>query len=187
MIRTPRSVAHRGHLGAVLLALALAIAGAGCYTLIRHPQSGEPVDARSDEICYSCHASDDDLDLELYPWADYYSHSSSPWVNYYAAPWWYDARWEWAAPPTGGDNSATSERPRSDRYGWGRHPRTATVPDSLRPRDNSLPPAPIVSTPPVAPLTPAIPTQSPPSGNSGTSDENKKKETKEPQRRTLRR
>lgn len=188
MIRTPRTLAHPGHLGVVLLALALAGAGAGCYTLVRHPQAAEPVDAHADDICYSCHSSSDELDLELYPWADYYSHSSSPWINYYAAPWWYDSRWEWSAPQAGGAAPQAAEGSSSDRAGWGRQVRSSSSSDSLRRRDAVFSPAPIVSSPPSAPLSPGTPAQGSTSGNSGTSsDEQKKKETKEPQRRTLRR
>jgi hypothetical protein len=189
MIRMPSYLAHPRHLGAMVLALALAGAGAGCYTLVRHPQAAEPVDAHSDDICYSCHSSSDGLDLDLYPWADYYSHSSSPWINYYAAPWWYDSRWERSAPPAGGAASGTAERPQSDRAGWGRHARSSSLSDSLRRRDATFSPAPIVSSPPAAPLSPGTPAQGSTSGTSGNnpSDEQKKKEVKEPQRRTLRR
>ena len=188
MIRTLRFLAHPGHLGVMMLALALAVAGAGCYTLIRHPQAAESVDAHSDDICYSCHTSSDELDLELYPWADYYSHSSSPWINYYAAPWWFDSRWEYSAPPAGGAPSDAAESPRSDRAGWGRHARSSSLSDSLRRRDAVFPPAPIVSSPPTTPPSPGTPAQGSTSGSSGnTSDEQKKKEPKEPQRRTLRR
>jgi hypothetical protein len=189
MFRTLRTLAHPGHLGVTVIALALVGAGAGCYTVIRHPQAAQPVDARSDDLCYSCHASSDELDLELDPWAEYYGNSSSPWINYYAAPWWYDSRWEWAAPPAGGAPSEAAEPPRYDRAGWGRRARTPSPSDSLRQRDAAFPPAPIVSPPPVAPLSPGTPAPGSTSGNSGnTSDEEKKKkESKEPRRRALRR
>jgi hypothetical protein len=188
MFRTLPTLANPGHFGVTVLALALAGVGAGCYTLIRHPQAEQPVDAHADDVCYSCHGSSDELDLDLYPWAEYYSNSSSPWINYYAAPWWYDSRWEWAVPPSGGAPSETAESLSYDRAGWGRRARAPSPSDSLRQRDAAFPPAPIVSPPPAAPRSPGTSVPGSTSGTSGnTSDEGKKKETKEPQRRALRR
>jgi len=188
MLRKARSLAQPRHFGVIVAALALAGAGAGCYTLIRHPRAAEPVDAHADDICYSCHSSSDELDLDVYPWADYYGHSSSPWINYYAAPWWYDSHWEYHAPPAGGAPSGTEADSRSARAGWGRQARSSSLSDSVRQRESVFPPAPIVSSPPVPPVSPGTPAPGSTSGDSGnTSSEPKKKEPREPQRRTLRR
>lgn len=187
MIRTLRRLAYPGHFGVWALALALAGAGAGCYTLIRHPQAAAPIDAHADDECYACHASSDELDLDLYPWADYYSHSTSPWVNYYAAPWWYDSRWEYRAPPGGGAPPDAAERSQPDRAGWGRRARSSSVSDSLRQRDATFAPAPIVSSPPAAPLSPGTASPGSTSGDSDRPTDEQKKEKREPQRRALRR
>jgi len=175
-----------GRTPALVLALAVSLALGGCYTLLRHPAAEGPTDARSDEACYRCHSEDDQLDPDIYPWVEYYSSSSSPWINYYGAPWWYDSQWV-RQPVPGEPEADESQRLPSGRHGWGRHARTLAGGDSLRSRDSLLPPSPIVSSPSPAPSIPSVPAQGQSGGSQGSTDDKKKKEEKEPKRRALRR
>ena len=186
MMRLSPRLADLSRPGALLLALGLSLALGACYTAMRHPATGEPVDVRSDESCYRCHASEDATDPDLYPWGQYYGQSASPWINYYASPWWYDSRWERNPPSSGGHEDAGASS-LSDQRAWGRRARGGAVPDSLRQRGSGLPPAPIVSAPPPAPMPGGTPASG--EANSGTkgSDDQKKKEEKEQKRRALRR
>ncbi len=84
-------------LGLILLLIsALALGtGLGCYTMIRHPDTGdltgeEPSDGKS---CLDCHS-----DADAYHWTDpyytsLYGYYPSTWGAYYAHPWWYGANW----------------------------------------------------------------------------------------------
>jgi hypothetical protein len=165
-----------------LLLVGSALALGGCYTLLQHPaEAGKPVDVRSDALCARCHDDDDPPVSDLYPWLEYYSYSTSPWMNYYGTPWWVDSRWEWSAP-----EDSTGNRPLAGRLGWGRRPRTIENGDSVRIRENPIPPAPVVSAPPVAPP----PVISLPAGADTSrpkpTDVDKKK-TATPRKRSLRR
>jgi hypothetical protein len=168
----------------ILLALALSGALGACYTAVRHPAAGEPVAVRSDETCYRCHSAGAAADPDLYPWGEYYGQSTSPWINYYASPWWYESRWE-RNPPSSGEHEEPGAATLSDRQGWGRRPRSVAGSDSLRTRGSGLPPAPIVSAPPVAPMPSGTPTGQTTGTTPGTGE--KKKEEKKLERRALRR
>ncbi len=68
-------------------------AGGGCYTLLRHPSPEEGFAATQDTSCERCHSATSQGNLDGTSWVDYYAYSSSPWLNYYASPWWYDNEW----------------------------------------------------------------------------------------------
>jgi hypothetical protein len=184
MIRIHPRLAETGRSAAFLLALALSGALGACYTAIRHPAAGEPVAARSDETCYRCHSAGATADPDLYPWGEYYGRSTSPWINYYASPWWYESRWE-RNPPSSGGHGEAGAATLSERQGWGRRPRSAAGSDSLRTRGSVLPPAPIVSTPPIAPMPGGTPAGQTPGNPQGTGEKEKKE--KKLERRALRR
>ena len=83
------------------LAIALALAGAGCYTVLRHPATGDLTDDYGEaKSCADCHA---DADLYHYTDAygmDWYQYYPTPWARYYQSPWWYEDYWYYT-PPAG--------------------------------------------------------------------------------------
>lgn len=76
------------------LGLILALLIAGCYTALNHPRSTALDDAEVSGGCLRCHGDLDDYDDAYAYWGDYYTHSYSPWINYYDAPWWHNTRWD---------------------------------------------------------------------------------------------
>jgi hypothetical protein len=112
------------------LLLVAIIAGAGCYTVLRHPA---PLDMAEDgyengysdqRACADCHA-----DADLYHYTDphnaaWYNTYPAPWAYYYDTPWWYDDYWYYPSEPSnghGGPGDATLEE-RSGRNAWTRPP-----------------------------------------------------------------
>lgn len=89
--------ANRRHSGGALAAaalLALLLGGAsGCYTMLRHPSPDEGFAAEEDLRCQRCHDASLEDGGDASSWIDYYAYSTSPWLNYYASPWWYDTEW----------------------------------------------------------------------------------------------
>ena len=70
----------------------LAIAMAGCYTVIRHPvvePTGEYTRANFREHCLDCHHNYHHFPIYYYPRYHYYP-SYSAWRHYYGYPWWWD-------------------------------------------------------------------------------------------------
>lgn len=98
--------------GAALLAL-VAVAGAGCYTVLRHPTE---VTAAPDmsyyRTCSDCHA-----DAAYYH--PYYSYGRSHyrWNAYYGYPWWYQDYWWWD--PDDGDAGGGPDVETGSRHLWG--------------------------------------------------------------------
>ena len=65
----------------------------GCYTMLRHPSPDEGFAAVEDARCQRCHDDGQGEGGDVNSWIDYYAYSSSPWLNYYASPWWHDTEW----------------------------------------------------------------------------------------------
>jgi hypothetical protein len=172
------------------LAAAIILAGAvsGCYTLLRHPAPATSASLQESDECLACHTAAEPLDVTVYPWVEYYSHSASPWINYYGSPWWHDYSWERCQECDGSETSPTdSSYVLQGRHGWGRRVRsnTATADELQRSRaGDALAPLPIISSPPagvpVVPARPAAP---------ATTEEpqEEEKEKSEPRNRGFRR
>ena len=80
---------------AVLVVVSLLIAGAGCYTVLRHPTGSSVMyEGSYYKSCADCHA-----DAAFYhPYGHpYYRYGQSHygWGSYYGRPWWYDDYWWW--------------------------------------------------------------------------------------------
>lgn len=177
------------------LALLAAAALAGCYTMLRHPASGDLAAGDATDECLRCHESDASLEIETYPWVEYYSYSASPWINYYGAPWWHDVRWERCETCDG--TEASTEDPDfvlTGRNGWGRRVRQAGGESAAgRERNDAFAPLPIVSPPAVAPVVarpvspPAVtPPTGTPAGDQPAEDPEPEK-TEPPRQRGIRR
>ena len=95
-----------------ILLVAVILAGAGCYTVLRHPHTYDLADEYSEQkACADCHA---DADLYHYTsglgsgWYDYYP---APWAVYYQSPWWYEDYWYYTPDPgRPGSQPVTGER-----------------------------------------------------------------------------
>ena len=83
----------------LLLALTV-LAGAGCYTVLRHPETydttGEYYERKA---CSDCHA-----DADLYHYTErygggWYEYYPAPWAYYYQSPWWYEDYWYYTPDP----------------------------------------------------------------------------------------
>jgi hypothetical protein len=66
-----------------LLAIALAIQLASCYTLLKHPETDDQAGSGEFGRCSECHV---DYDITHPP----YPYYPDPWWDYYLMPWWYD-------------------------------------------------------------------------------------------------
>jgi len=97
----------------------------GCYTLLNHPGTLELTSAETEGDCSRCHAQQEQIDVGVYPWVEYYAYSSSPWINYYGAPWWHDGYWERCIECDGSESSsAGDDYVLEGRHGWGRRVRS---------------------------------------------------------------
>jgi len=168
----------------VCVALILASGIAGCYTMLRHPEAG-PGRAAEADGCSRCHDRDEPLEVFASPLIDYYGYSSSPWINYYGAPWWHGSAWERCRSCDGSE--ASPEDPGfvlSGRQGWGRRVRPAatdTAEEDPRTRGaEALLPMPIVSPPAIAPGVPVLPSSPP--AQAPVETEKPKEEEKKPER-----
>ncbi len=85
-----------------ILLLAAALSGAGCYTLLRHP---EVTDLTSDEgdrkACADCHTDAQFYHDATYGDASWYGAYPAPWAAYYEYPWWYNDYWYTGSPSDG--------------------------------------------------------------------------------------
>lgn len=123
---------------AKLLSLAIcagAIAGLGCYTMIRHPETDMTTAGAGsmDRSCADCHA-----DADYYHWVDpyytqFYRQHPASWGAYYAHPWWHSGQYGY---DTGsGDHHPPAndgEQDNSDgRSAWGRGGSTPYQPPSV--------------------------------------------------------
>ncbi len=172
---------------AAALAVGVALALTGCYSMLRHPGPGGLTDAHTEEGCYQCHSDEDRYDPAVYPWVEYYARSTSPWINYYGAPWWYDSAWQrWGDSES---NSAEGPSVASGRHGWGRQPLRAAPRDSTRTRETGSPPTLIVSPAPiVSPPAPITGVSGPPADEQKPADEQQKDKPKTGQKkRSIRR
>lgn len=124
---------------AILLVAAI-FAGAGCYTVLRHPQTydltGEYYEQKS---CADCHA-----DADLYHYTErygsgWYEYYPAPWAVYYQSPWWYEDYWYYTPDP----NHLGSPPVTGDRTPWSRQigPGSDPLPSQGKQKvDNPLPP-----------------------------------------------
>ena len=85
-----------------VLFFAAVTAGAGCYTVLRHPVVSDLTEeAGGSKACSDCHA-DADLYHDVYTYdANWYHYYPAPWSAYYVAPWWYDDYWYYDTPGSG--------------------------------------------------------------------------------------
>ncbi len=93
-----------------ILLLAAVVAGAGCYTMLRHPAVGEEGDVGEARACADCHADADlyhDIGVYDYHWYRFYP---APWAAYYEPPWWYEDFWYSPNPSEPGLPVETRER-----------------------------------------------------------------------------
>ena len=108
----------RVHVLALLLAAAV-LAGAGCYTVLRHPNTYDLADeSQEQKSCADCHA-----DADLYHYTDahgwgWYNYYPAPWAVYYQSPWWYEDYWYYT--PNSGDPGSPAVT--DERNLWGRSP-----------------------------------------------------------------
>jgi hypothetical protein len=100
----------------VILTLAAALSGAGCYTMLRHPEVQDLATEEGDrKSCADCHSDAEFYHDVTYGDASWYSTYPEPWAAYYEYPWWYDDYW-YVAPPDGGTISVDA----SGRHVWTR-------------------------------------------------------------------
>lgn len=145
-----------GRFVALNAAFGVSLAAAGCYTLLRHPLSGDPSSGFTGE-CARCHTESGAVETGYTPWMDYLQYSRAGWINYYGSPHWLDSRW--ARVPK--ENPESPDRP-SERVAWGRVPLGSgqAAGGATQLRDPQLPPpvpAPVVgaSDAPASPPAPA--------------------------------
>jgi hypothetical protein len=103
----------------LILASALALGtGFGCYTMVRHPDTGDlTTEHYSDgQSCSDCHAESDASNWTDPYYTSLYGYYPSTWGAYYAHPWWYDSGWGTAPGPDGGTTVI------SGRNAWDRGP-----------------------------------------------------------------
>lgn len=83
-------------LPALWMAMTLAaIAGAGCYTVLRHPESLELTEVDlHDRACADCHVDSDLYHYVDEGWGGWYVLYPEPWRQYYQSPWWYEDYWQ---------------------------------------------------------------------------------------------
>ena len=83
-----------------LILLAAALAGAGCYTLLRHPEVSELTsDEGERKACADCHEDAEFYHDSSYHDSTWYDYYPAPWAAYYEFPWWYDDYWYVGPPP----------------------------------------------------------------------------------------
>lgn len=114
---------HKRFVG--LMALFMIVWGAsGCYTRLSHPPHQEDMaSSESSGTCTRCHAERLAESQDGSSWVDYYSYSSSPWLNYYASPWWYESEWvhcDWEYSEPTRSRWVAGEKEPAGRLAWGR-------------------------------------------------------------------
>ena len=101
----------------VLILAVAALAGGGCYTVLRHPMADDLTDVHGTQrACADCHI---DADLHHYTQAygaSWYSYYPAPWAMYYGSPWWYEDYWYYV-PDT---DQPALPAPRGGRNVWSR-------------------------------------------------------------------
>lgn len=103
----PRAQRHApAGTAAALLTLLVAIPlAAGCYTVLRHPDSGDLVaeESGSRRACADCHGDSpfyrDAFDPHVYGYGGYWVYPG--WSEYYYRPWWYSDYWYYSDSGTG--------------------------------------------------------------------------------------
>jgi hypothetical protein len=71
-----------------------ALAGAGCYTVLRHPEGSDLTEVdMGGAACADCHAESDLRHYVDEGWGDWYRLYPQPWAVFYQSPWWYDDYW----------------------------------------------------------------------------------------------
>ncbi len=183
----------RGHPAATIAAVVVAtLLLSGCYTMLHHPSSEVAMSEYTGE-CLRCHTAAGEQISHHRPWVEYYSYSSTPWINYYASPWWIDWTWE-PTPPgvSGGGAGEAGEEPsgspapsehRNRRLSWGLVPRDLDKSVEAVPRsDIERNPTPIPgpsggsASPPSVPVAPGVGATEPsPSEESQKAEEPKPK------------
>ena len=108
----------------LLLAFALAaVAGFGCYTMVRHPGPEDvSFNDSAGKTCLDCHA-----DTDYYHWTDpyytaFYNDAPGTWGAYYAHPWWYNEYW-YRVPGASRDSTIVG-----GRHAWDRGPTIVPIP-----------------------------------------------------------
>jgi hypothetical protein len=88
-----------------VLLVAAALSGAGCYTLLRHPEvpdlASEQDDGSGRKACADCHTDAQFYHDATYGDASWYDYYPAPWAAYYEYPWWYNDYWNVAPQPDG--------------------------------------------------------------------------------------
>ncbi|MBM3285970.1 MAG: hypothetical protein FJY88_01250 [Candidatus Eisenbacteria bacterium] len=126
----------------VWLLLLAVLAGAGCYTVLRHPEPMELTEEDgSSKACSDCHA-----DADLYHYAHeydvgWYQYYPAPWAVYYSSPWWYDSYWYY--PPHDPDPGLPQET--GGRSLWSRGSTSDSNPLPIQGGTGALPPAGLTS------------------------------------------
>jgi hypothetical protein len=79
----------------VAASLFASLFSAGCYTVLKHPNSADLVDESNGarRECYDCHAGADAYHFEDPFFVPSYRYYPSSWYDYYARPWWYSDFW----------------------------------------------------------------------------------------------
>lgn len=157
-----------GRLGILGLALGAGLAAGGCYTLLGHPRTADPLagDQAYSGKCLACHAETGYVETGSLPWIAHLRSSNAGWINYYGSPHWLDSRW--ARVP---EDSVPTEAP-SGRMAWGRVPlrRAGDENDVTRLRDPLAAPLPLPGPVVPAPSAPAAPANT---GNGSAQEEPK--------------
>ncbi|MCK4303196.1 MAG: hypothetical protein KAY24_03065 [Candidatus Eisenbacteria sp.] len=181
-----------------VLACAIALSTAGCFTMLRHPVVQSSPASDSSGTCQDCHSGYGAMDMLGFSWIDYYSASSYPWINYYGSPWWYESRWQPYRPEAHDQDECVATPLRVlGRWGWGHGNRISAdgADNSARRQER----APHLRLPAVAPRLPATAARPPRAteeesqsadekGEDGQREKNQKDPKKEkPQPRVLRR
>lgn len=101
------------------LAVGLALAAGGCYTMLSHPGAGDTVAANEgySAECLRCHGATGAVETGVTPWVDYLRASQVGWINYYGSPHWLDWHWVRVRPDT-----TSSAQGSGGRAAWGRVP-----------------------------------------------------------------
>lgn len=101
------------------LLVVIALAGAGCYTVLRHPAT---YDLSQDQhydgqrACADCHADVELFDYVTAHGASWYRYYPDSWAVYYQSPWWYDDYWYYAPDPSNPPPAEVT----GERTLWGR-------------------------------------------------------------------
>ncbi|MBD3162258.1 MAG: hypothetical protein GF346_08005 [Candidatus Eisenbacteria bacterium] len=102
----------------ILLVFVLAaLAGGGCYTMLRHPATHDMVDVHGTQRpCADCHVDEDLYGYTEAYGSSWYSYYPAPWASYYGNPWWYDDYWYYRP----GDDAPVLPPAREGRNVWSR-------------------------------------------------------------------